>query len=666
MIDARGTPDLPLASAADAVRRGFVTWTGPRCSQLTFPDLGLSCDPANRKVGYVPGGTNINLVLWRTANCSAVVPPGESCQGLCGNEYDCWDHGDAVLAVTTTTFSRITGQIFDADIELNGSPHADGSRFTFTTADCPGGSASCPCTGAQDGGCAMTDVQNTVTHEAGHSIGLAHSADSTATMYAFSQDGDETKRSLHQDDLDGLCAIYPGGAPTQCDGGAAVVSDLDAGTLEAGPADVCPAVADPPDAGRPDAGLPDAGPLDAGMPASSSGCGCATDPGARGMSSGPVALALAGALLAARRRPGRGRGVKRRPGQRGLLAAYLALAFVSGGAALGAESMEEDARRTLDALLRVDTSHGNETAALAPLAARLEQAGVKVEILESAPGRGNLVARLPGTGAKRPLLLGAHVDVVPVEGQPWTSPPFTPTERDGYLVARGVNDDKAMAAGFVAIVLEAARQKVRLQRDLLLVLTADEERGGAGGMGWLVEHRPELREAEYMVGEDGDVQLAPGGEAVQTVWVDVDEKASWRFRLVVKGRAGHSSRPWTDRDPVAQLARALVRVAEHRFPARALPVVREALRHMAGGSPPALGAALTRASAATGALAPTDSRSAVASTRPPSPWGPARAVSAREVSRQSLSQCTPPSGSEGTHPPDQNTAAPGVTQRRSA
>ena len=286
------------------------------------------------------------------------------------------------------------------------------------------------------------------------------------------------------------------------------------------------------------------------------------------------------------------------------LAGGLAVACAWSGTALGAEGFEEDARRTLEALLRVDTSHGNETAALRPIAARLEQAGVKVELLEAAPGRANLVARLPGTGGKRPLLLGAHVDVVPVEGQPWTSPPFTPTEREGYLVARGINDDKAMAAGFVAIVLEAARQKVRLERDLLLVLTADEERGGAEGMGWLVEHRPELREAEYMLGEDGDVQLGPGGEAVQTLWVDVDEKASWSFRLVAKGRGGHSSRPWSDTDPVAQLARALLRVAGHRWPWRVLPVVQGSLRAMAGRSAPALAAALTHA--AEGAPSPAD------------------------------------------------------------
>ena len=110
---------------------------------------------------------------------------------------------------------------------------------------------------------------------------------------------------------------------------------------------------------------------------------------------------------------------------------------------LAATPVESEAREILNALLRVDTSHGNETAALKPVLDRFQKAGVPAQLIESAPGRGNLVARVRGTGAKKPLLLLAHIDVVPVEGQPWTVPSFEPTEKDGYLYARGVSDDKA-------------------------------------------------------------------------------------------------------------------------------------------------------------------------------------------------------------------------------
>src|SRR5690349_21517520 len=91
------------------------------------------------------------------------------------------------------------------------------------------------------------------------------------------------------------------------------------------------------------------------------------------------------------------------------------------GRALG---FDDEARELLLQLTAVDTSHGHETDALKPVAERLKASGIAAEIVESAPGRGNLVARLKGNGSKKPLLLLAHVDVVPVEGQPWTVPPF--------------------------------------------------------------------------------------------------------------------------------------------------------------------------------------------------------------------------------------------------
>src|SRR5438067_11211600 len=178
-------------------------------------------------------------------------------------------------------------------------------------------------------------------------------------------------------------------------------------------------------------------------------------------------------------------------------------------AALAATPVEAEAREILDQLLHVDTSHGNETAALKPLLQRFQSAGVPAQLIESAPGRGNLVARVRGTGAKRPLLLLAHIDVVPVEGQPWTVPPFQPTEKDGFLYARGVSDDKAMAAAFSAIALEAARGQQRLSRDLIVALTAGEETGGLVGVRWLVQNHRDLLDAELALNEAGALIVTP-------------------------------------------------------------------------------------------------------------------------------------------------------------
>ena len=215
-IDAQGTADAPQADTYDAIRKSLQTWTGVSCSDLTFPEEPLSTNPQDRFVGYVQNGTNHNLVLFRARSCAQVVPANDPChsQNSCGNQYDCWENGDGVIATTTTTSSRSSGQILDADIELNDAPTSSGPGFTFTTVDGP------PCTSPTETGCVRIDVQNTVTHEAGHSLGLDHSPDPNATMYASAPMGETSKRRLGSDDISGICAIYPRGAPTvtSCDG----------------------------------------------------------------------------------------------------------------------------------------------------------------------------------------------------------------------------------------------------------------------------------------------------------------------------------------------------------------------------------------------------------------------------------------------------------------
>jgi acetylornithine deacetylase/succinyl-diaminopimelate desuccinylase-like protein len=266
-----------------------------------------------------------------------------------------------------------------------------------------------------------------------------------------------------------------------------------------------------------------------------------------------------------------------------------------------------ETRAQLDALVAVDTSHGHETDALKPIADRLRAAGLPVEIVESAPGRGNLVARYKGTGAKKPLLLIAHVDVVPVEGQPWTVPPFHVTEKDGFLWGRGVNDDKGMAAVLVALALEMARSKPALRRDVIFALTAGEETGGFSGAQWLAQNHKDLIDAEIALNEGGGYRLADDLSHVVQVAIGSAEKTFQSYKLVVRGKGGHSSIPPTDADPVLTLSRALVRIGEYRFPARVLPAVREQLAADAKVDPPPLGDAEAHV-AATGQVTPEDER----------------------------------------------------------
>ena len=217
-------------------------------------------------------------------------------------------------------------------------------------------------------------------------------------------------------------------------------------------------------------------------------------------------------------------------------------------------SFADETRAMLDQLVAVDTSHGHETDALRPIAERL--GALPMTLVESAPGRGNLIARYKGTGAKRPLLLIAHVDVVPVEGQPWTTPPFRVTEKDGFLWGRGVNDDKSMAAVVVAIALEMIRDRPVLSRDVIFALTAGEETGGISGTQWLATNRKELIDAEIALNEGGVERLDDDGKRVVEVGIGAAEKTFQSYRLVVRGKGGHSSIPPTDSDPVLTLSRA--------------------------------------------------------------------------------------------------------------
>lgn len=192
------------AATFDAVHVSYFAWAGPTCTDLIFEDLGKT---SRFDVGFDQSADdNINLVVWRETTCAKAAPASDPCfkSGGCNNKYNCWEQSSQTIAITTTTFNVKTGQIYDADIESNGA------GFIFTTLDTP------PCVAApvRPVTCVATDVQNTVTHEVGHVIGLDHPDGVETTMYAEASLGETTKRTLHQDDVDGLCFIYPKGKPT--------------------------------------------------------------------------------------------------------------------------------------------------------------------------------------------------------------------------------------------------------------------------------------------------------------------------------------------------------------------------------------------------------------------------------------------------------------------
>jgi acetylornithine deacetylase/succinyl-diaminopimelate desuccinylase-like protein len=181
------------------------------------------------------------------------------------------------------------------------------------------------------------------------------------------------------------------------------------------------------------------------------------------------------------------------------------------------------------------------------------------------------------------------------------------TEKDGFLWGRGVNDDKAMASAIVAIALEMGRTRPALSRDVIFALTSGEETGGFAGAQWLAKTHKDLIDAEIALNEGGGGRLSDDLTHLLQVYLGVAEKTFQSYRLVVRGKGGHSSIPPTDADPVLTLARALVKIGEYRFPARVLPSTRESLAEAAKLEKSPVADALAR-SAASGAVSDEDER----------------------------------------------------------
>jgi acetylornithine deacetylase/succinyl-diaminopimelate desuccinylase-like protein len=235
-------------------------------------------------------------------------------------------------------------------------------------------------------------------------------------------------------------------------------------------------------------------------------------------------------------------------------------------------------------LLRLDTSNppGNERPAAELLARKLAAENIPHQLIESAPGRANVIARLRGTGAKAPLLLSAHLDVVPAEAERWQHPPFGAVEADGYLWGRGALDMKNMAAMSLTTLLLLQRQRVRLDRDVIFAAVADEEAGAQHGSLFLVDRHPELVRAEYVLTEVGGHTLHVEGARFYPI--QVSEKGLCWFEITAEGPPGHGSMPHPH-NAVARLARAIAALAQARLPQHNTAVVEAFVRALAARSP---------------------------------------------------------------------------------
>ena len=256
-----------------------------------------------------------------------------------------------------------------------------------------------------------------------------------------------------------------------------------------------------------------------------------------------------------------------------LCAAALLSASASVRGAVAVEGLNPNQQRAFDIykeLIEINTvtATGDTALAAEAMAARLRAAGfpdADVHAFSPAPRKGNLVARFRGTGARKPILLVAHIDVVPASREDWSTDPFKLIEQDGYFYARGSGDDKYMAATFIANLIRYRQEGYRPDRDIIVALETDEEilDKDALGIQWLLKNHRDLIDAEFALNEGGGVGLKDG-KAVRST-VQTSEKVSVSYALTVKNKGGHSAAPVKD-NAIYRLAVGLTRLSGFSFP----------------------------------------------------------------------------------------------------
>jgi acetylornithine deacetylase/succinyl-diaminopimelate desuccinylase-like protein len=234
------------------------------------------------------------------------------------------------------------------------------------------------------------------------------------------------------------------------------------------------------------------------------------------------------------------------------------------------QPQQQLARDIYKELIELNTteSSGDTLKAAKAMAARLLAAGfpeADVKVIATADKRGNLIARLRGTGKRKPIMLMAHLDVVEAKREDWSMDPFQFIEKDGWFYGRGTNDDKSMAAVWVANMVRFKQEKYQPDRDLILVLETDEEISDVNSVGikYLIAHHRDLLDAEFALNEGGDVAFRDG----KPLWnsLNAAEKVFQTFTLEAKNTGGHSSQPRKD-NAIYELAEALVKLEAYQFP----------------------------------------------------------------------------------------------------
>ena len=246
-----------------------------------------------------------------------------------------------------------------------------------------------------------------------------------------------------------------------------------------------------------------------------------------------------------------------------------------------AETIETEAVEWLKAYLQIETVNppGNESRAVDYIANIFEQEGIEFNSAESAPGRGNIWARIEG-GDKPALVLLHHSDVVPVNEKYWDFDPFSGEIKDGYILGRGALDMKGTGISHLANFINLHRQGKKLNRDVIFIGAADEESGGNFGVGWLVKNHPEIFEGAGLLLNEGGSGYKSNDSIVFSV--EITQKVPVWLRLTAIDNPGHGSSPRST-SSVSRVVKALNIIWNNPFPPRIIPEVEKVFIERSGG-----------------------------------------------------------------------------------
>jgi acetylornithine deacetylase/succinyl-diaminopimelate desuccinylase-like protein len=247
--------------------------------------------------------------------------------------------------------------------------------------------------------------------------------------------------------------------------------------------------------------------------------------------------------------------------------------------------IEKEITCFLSDLIRINTTNppGNEIQAAKFIARYLGNEGFKTEIIESAPGRGNIITRLNGSGEKPNLLLLSHMDVVAANRAEWSVDPFDGTVKDGYVYGRGAYDMKGMTAVEVLTLILLKRNNIPLKGDVVLAATADEEKGGEEGAAYLLKHHEEKILCPYVLNEGGG--LAVPQKKGNVYPVQTAEKGILWFKVKAKGTPGHASTPNMADNAIVRINKVIEKIVSYRPETLYVPTLKQFVSEVAKHNP---------------------------------------------------------------------------------